>query len=121
MPATVQVTLPTEEQIAALAGGEHDDVLVELERIARAVHAATLDVVEHAERTARFLADGHRTTAAWVRAVTNCSPAESRKRVRAAHALRNLPLIRQALHDATIGVDQVNEIARLHANPRCGT
>ena len=44
MPATVQVTLPTEEQIAALAGGEHDDVLVEL------------------ERTARFLADDHRTT-----------------------------------------------------------
>ena len=79
MPATVQVTLPTEE-IAALAGGDHDDLLVELERIARAVHAATLDVVEHAERTARFLADGHRTTAAWVRAVTNCSPAESQKR-----------------------------------------
>jgi len=82
MPATLQVTLPPEEQIAALAGGEHDDVLVEL------------------ERTARFLADDHRTTAAWVRAVTNCSPADSRKRVRAAHALRNLPAPRDRIRDA---------------------
>ena len=31
-----------------------------------------------------------------------------------------LPSFRAALRDGTVGVDQVDEVARLHANPRCG-
>jgi hypothetical protein len=120
MPAQVGVTLPTEDEIAALAGCEHDELLGALERIDRMVQAAKLGVIDHADREARFLADGHRNSAAWTRAVTNCSPGESRKRVRAAHALRDLPSFRTALRNGTVGVDQVNEVARLHANPRCG-
>ena len=38
-----------------------------------------------------------------------------------ARALRDLPSFRAALRDGTVGVDQVNEVARLHANPRCGS
>jgi hypothetical protein len=121
MPATVGVTLPTEDEIAALVGSEHDDLLVELERIDRMVQAAKLGVIDHADREGRFLADGHRNSAAWTRAVTNCSPGESRKRVRASRALGDLALFRAALREGTVGVDQVNEIARLHANPRCGS
>ena len=34
-------------------------------------------------------------------------------------AFRDLGSFRDALHQGTVGVDQVNEIARLHANPRC--
>ena len=121
MGVRVEVRLPSEAEIAALVGGDHDELLVELERIGRMVHAATLDVIDHADREARFLADGHRSSAAWTRAVTNCSPAESRRRVRAARALRDLPSFRDALGEGTVGIDQVNEIARLHANPRCGS
>ncbi|HZB43234.1 MAG TPA: DUF222 domain-containing protein [Ilumatobacter sp.] len=120
MPAVVGVTLPTEDEIASLSGREHDDVLAELERIGRKIHAAKLDVINHADREARFLADGHRNSAAWTRAVTNCSPSESRKRVRGARALRELAMFREALHVGSVGVDQLNEVARLHANPRCG-
>jgi hypothetical protein len=40
--------------------------------------------------------------------------------VRAARALRDLGEFRGALRAGDVGVDQVNEIARLHANPRCG-
>jgi hypothetical protein len=120
MPTAVGVTLPTEDEIASLSGREHDELLAELERIGRKVHAAKLDVINHADREARFLSDGHRNSAAWTRAVTNCSPGESRKRVRAAHAIRNLPSVGDALRQGTVGVDQLNEVARLHANPRCG-
>jgi hypothetical protein len=103
--------LPSEEEVASLVGADHDQLLVELERIGRMVQAAKLRVIDHADREARFLADGHRNSAAWTRAVTNCSPAESRKRVRAARALRDLPSIRAALRQGTVGVDQVDEVA----------
>ena len=84
MGARVEVRLPSDEEIASLVGGEHDDVLAEMERIGRMVQAAKLGVIDHADLSARFLADGHRNSAAWTRAVTNCSPGESRRRVRAA-------------------------------------
>jgi hypothetical protein len=120
MGVMVEVRLPSEEEIASLVGGEHDDVLVELERFGRMLQAAKLGVIDHAERQAQFLADGHRNSAAWTRAVTNCSPGESRKRVRAARAMRDLASFREALREGNVGVDQVDEVARLHANPRCG-
>lgn len=120
MGVLVEVRLPSEDEIASLVGSEHDELLLALERIGRMVEAATLGVIDHADRQARFLNDGHRSTAAWTRAVTNCSPGESRRRARAARALRDLPGFREALRAGAVGVDQVNEIARLHANPRCG-
>src|SRR3954447_9712079 len=112
--------LPSEDEIASLVGSEHDVLLLELERVGRMVEAAKLGVIDHAEQRARFLADGHRSTAAWTRAITNCSPAESRRKARAAHALRDLSGLRDALRAGDVRVDQVNEIARLHGNPRCG-
>lgn len=120
MPAEVGVRLPTEDDIASLAGSELDELLLALERLDRTIQATKLSVIGHADRKARFLADGHRSSAAWTRAVTNCSPHESRRRVRAARALRDLPSFGDALRDAAVGVDQLNEVARLHANPRCG-
>ena len=120
MEARAEVRLPSADEVASLVGSDHDELLVELERIDRALQAVKLDVIDHADRQARFLADGHRSTAAWTRAVTNCSPNESRKRVRAARALHELASFREALHDGTVGIDQVHEVARLHANPRCG-
>jgi uncharacterized protein DUF222 len=120
MGVGVEVRLPSEDQIACLAGSEHDEVLLQLERIGRMVEAAKLGVIDHADRQARFLGDGHRSTAAWVRAVTNCSPSESRRRARVARALHDLAGFREALRAGDVGIDQVNEVARLHANPRCG-
>jgi hypothetical protein len=121
MGVRVEVRLPSEDEIASLIGDELDDLLLELERVGRMVEAARLGVIDHADREARFLADGHRSTAAWIRAVTNCSPVESRRRARAARALRDLSGFRDALRAGDVGVDQVNEVARLHANPRCGS
>ena len=102
MDVRVEVRLPSADEIASLAGVERDELLVALERIDRMVQAAKLDVIDHAERVGRFAADGHRSTAAWTRAVINCSPAESRRRIRAMRALRDLPGFRAALHVARI-------------------
>ena len=118
MGERVEVGLPSEDEIASLVGSEHDELLLGLERIGRMVEAAKLGVIDHADREGRFLADGHRSTAAWTRAVTNCSPAESRRRARAARALRDLAAFRDALRAGEVGVDQVNEISRLHATTR---
>ena len=115
MGVRVEVRLPSEDEIASLVGSEHDELLLELERIGRMLEAAKLGVIDHADHRARFLADGHRSTAAWTRAITNCSPAESRRKVRAARALRDLSGFRDALTTGDVGIDQVNEIARLHA------
>lgn len=52
--------------------------------------------------------------------MTNCSPGASRRRARAARALSDLRVVRAALWAGEVGVDQVDEVARLHANPRCG-
>src|SRR5688572_14796311 len=120
MGVLVEVGLPSQDEVDSLAGDELDAVLLELERVARRVEAARLAVIDRADRDARFLADGHRSTAAWVRAVTNCSPATSRRRAQAARALRDLPRVGEALGAGEVGVDQVHELARLHSNPRCG-
>ena len=77
MPAPVGVTLPTEDEIASLIGSDHDELLVELERIDRMVQAAKLGVIDHADREGRFLADGHRNSAAWTRAVMRRYPTRS--------------------------------------------
>ena len=120
MGVGVEVGLPSEEEIASLAGAQLDEVLLRLERLGRMVEAAKSAVIDQADRQARCLADGHRSTAAWVRAVTNCSPGASRRRARAARALRDLRVVRAALWAGEVGVDQVDELARLRANPRCG-
>src|SRR5690349_7858742 len=97
MGVGVGVRLPSQDEIAVLSGGELDEVLLDLERLGRMVEAAKLDVIDRADREGRFLADGHRSTAGWVRAVTNCSPATSRRQARAARALRDLAETRAVL------------------------
>jgi hypothetical protein len=62
MEARAEVRLPSEEEIASLVGADHDELLVELERIGRMVRAAKLGVIDHADREARFLAHEHRKT-----------------------------------------------------------
>jgi hypothetical protein len=45
MGVGVEVRLPSEGEIASLVGSEHDELLLELERIGRMVEAAKLGVI----------------------------------------------------------------------------
>ena len=117
---TLTVPMPSVEALAAMSAADRAAVLAALNHAVRCIEAATVDLVEVAERAGDHLADGHRSAAAWLTASTNCSPGEARARVQSARAMRTLPSVRAEFHAGRVGVAQVREIARLVANPRCG-
>jgi hypothetical protein len=116
---SVTLHLPSADDVAGLDGASLDAVLWELEVARRQLTAAIVAVVDRCERTAHYLADGHRTVKAWNSAVTNSSPGESSRRHKVARMLRDLPIVGDELAAGTVGVEQVVELAVLHANPRC--
>lgn len=94
--------------------------LVEVERLARAVEAAAVAIVGDADRRNLFLVDGHRSVRGWVKATVRTSDAEVSQRVRSAKLVRSYPEIGELLAAGRMGVAQTRELARAHANPRCG-
>lgn len=61
-------------------------------------------------------ADGHRSTTAYLRATTNQSRAQAS--VRRARLVGDHPAVGEALMAGRFGLSQVDQIARVHANPR---
>jgi len=90
----------------------------EWEQLHRLIGAAQLDNMAHiaAERLHRI--DGHRSVKAHARHVLKISPEEASRRATAERALRDLPDIAAALRSGRIGIDHVQVLARVHANPR---
>lgn len=87
---------------------------LELER--RAVDARQLAVLATIDATAAGGTDGHRSTLAYLRATTNQSRGQIR--LRRARLVREHPQVGDALSAGRIGTSQVDQIARMHANPR---
>ena len=110
--------LPTPAEMAELSGADLDWALVELESARRIVEAAYVAVLDRADVEGRFRNDGHASVRGWSMALTNSSPTETKRRLQTMRALRDLPEAGRELAAGTIGVDQVREIAKLHANPR---
>jgi hypothetical protein len=115
------------ELLSSLDGllGAADDrelaaALVEVERLARAVEAAAVAIVDDADRRNLFLVDGHRSVRGWVKATVRASDAEVTQRVRSAKLVRSCPQVGDLLAQGRVGVAQVRELARARANPRCG-
>jgi hypothetical protein len=111
-------TFPSAADVAALSGADLDHALVAIERARRALEAAYVAVLDRAEATKRFDADGHAGVRGWASALANSGSVELHRRLQTMRALRDLPDIADALAHGDVGVDQVREIARLHANPR---
>ncbi len=114
------VDLPTAGEWSDLSGHDLDAKLRELNIAARRVEAAMVGAVDHAERSGHYAADGHRTVGAWVMATTNCTRGEATARTRTARMVRELAEVAGEFMAGRIGVAQVRELARLHANPRAG-
>ncbi|WP_040491866.1 HNH endonuclease [Ilumatobacter nonamiensis] len=110
--------IPTPAEVDELSGAELDQALVELEAARRTLEATYVAVLDRADATERYRHDGHVSVRGWSTALTNASPVETRRRLQTMRALRDLPEARDALADASIGVDQVRAIAQLHASPR---
>jgi hypothetical protein len=113
------ITLLSPGEVAELRDDDLDAALVGMERARRMVEAAIVDLLDEADRRRRYVADGHVSVRGWAQALTNCSRVETMRRSQTMRALRDLESVRAALRAGEVGVDQVRELAKLHANPRC--
>lgn len=111
-------TFPSAAEVAALSDADLDRALVTIERARRELEAAYVAVLERADTTQRYLADGHASVRGWASALANTGSVELRRRLQTMRALRDLPEAASSLAAGEVGVDQVREIAKLHANPR---
>lgn len=99
---------------------QRTDRLREIELQMRALEAEVVCLVEHNDREREYRSDGHRSTVGYLRAHVNCSGAAIVRRRRCGRLVADHPEVGAALHSGRIGIDQVAELARAHANPRCG-
>jgi hypothetical protein len=101
-----------------------DDALVrrmrELEGRRREVEAETAVVLAELDRRKSYRADGHATMWGLLRCSVGWSDRECRERMRLAHLVDAFPDAGETLYDAQASVANLSEIARAHANPRCG-
>ena len=111
--------------------GDQDDVesldgralaarLGEVERAIRKLEAEALSIVAIADRRELFREDGHVSVRSWVKASLRVADATVTHRVRTARLCADLPACHDELAAGRLGVDQVRELARAYANPRCG-
>jgi hypothetical protein len=105
---------------AGLSGRELGDRLVELDRVRRAVEAATVALLDEAERSDAYHDDGCTSLGSWARCQVLWSKHEATTRVRELDLVRLCPEVATALQSGTLGTAQVAELARARANPRAG-
>lgn len=106
------------EEWVGFDGRALDVKVAELNVAGRRVEAAIVGATEHADRTAHFQTDGHRSASAWLMATTNCTRGEATARVRTARLSRQLTHAAEEFMAGRVGIAQVRELARLAANPR---
>jgi len=112
--------LPSAEELARSAPHELGSLMAGLEARRRAVEAQQVAVLEVVAARGLHRADGHRSVGAWHRATVNSSSAAATRRVRTARLTRAVPVVACAVAEGRMGVEQAHEMARAHANPRCG-
>ena len=93
-------------------------VIERMERLGRRLDAAKASLVGAIDRHGHHREDKHASAKVMVRHVGQLGDAEAAKRAKAAKALRDLPLVREAWQRGQLGTDQVARIARVHANTR---
>lgn len=95
-----------------------DTRIRELELDIRRMEAARAALIAVSEHRGAYRIDGHRTVRSYLRATCNASDAEVTRSRKIANACSAVPELGEALSNGHIGVSQILEIARIHANPR---
>ena len=117
---SLTVDLPGGDEWVGFPGLALDAKVRELDVAQRRLEAAIVGATEHADRTAHYVGDGHRTVGSWVMATTNCTRGEATARKRSATMLRDLTQVSSEFAAGRVGIAQVRELAHLAANPRSG-
>jgi hypothetical protein len=94
--------------------------LGDVERTIRKLEAVAASIVASADRREVFGEDGHVSVRGWVKASIRVADHTVTQRVRTAKLCAALPRCHVELAAGALGVDQVHELARAFANPRCG-
>ena len=101
-----------------------DDALTmrlrELEDDRRRLEAETAVLLAELDARRCYRVDGHASMWGMLRASVRWSDRECRERMRIARLVREFPDIAELMADSRLPVANVAEIARGHANPRCG-
>ena len=100
---------------------QNNDVLAVqqgLELTHRLVGAARIATLGQIDAGGLHRIDGHRSAKAHARHVLKISPEEAGRRFQVSRALRDLPEVAAALRSGRIGLDHVQVVARVWANPR---
>ncbi|RLE23870.1 MAG: hypothetical protein DRJ50_05475, partial [Actinobacteria bacterium] len=95
------------------------DRLRDLELEARRVEADLALVIGESERRGVYADDSHTSMKAWLKANLNWSSSQAFRRRRLSHLIDAYPTVGESLREGHIGVGQADELARVHANPRC--
>jgi len=96
-------------------------LLTEVERLKRKVHALSIDLLTASDQAGLHYQDGHATAKVMTRHVNKLSGAEAAGRDKCRRMFNHLDLIADAYRNGEIGTDQVMLLGRVFANPRvCG-
>jgi len=104
--------------VSTLDARKAGEVLKRLERCRRRLDAGGVALVGEVESRRWYRDDGFRSASALVRHVCGVSQGEASRRMRAARCLPDLDAVQSAFVAGDLGVEQLDVIARLHANVR---
>lgn len=89
-----------------------------LELEMRRAEAEMAVVITEGQRRGVYADDSHHSMKGWLKANANWSNSQVFRRRKLARLLEAFPSVGEALNNGHIGVAQVEELARLHSNPR---
>ncbi|HEY7625652.1 MAG TPA: DUF222 domain-containing protein, partial [Ilumatobacteraceae bacterium] len=112
------IVLPEVSDLEGLGPRELEAVLRDLDVARRRVEGLIAETIGEAERSRAYREDGHRSVFAWVRATCNWSYGTAKTRVQTARLFDACQRVRAAAANAELGVDQLQVLAGLYANPR---
>jgi hypothetical protein len=115
----IGAAFPSAEQFASLDAAALAAVLAQVDRVRRQAEVLLAEGVALAEQRSDHRRDGHRSVHAWGRAEFHWSTVEAVRIARNGRVLADMPLLRDRCRRGDVGVAQLSELGRVHANPRC--
>lgn len=107
-----------ESGLSPASGNDAAGVLSAIEREQRRLHAAHVEVMNQIDQRSLHQTDGHASVKVQAQHVSKLSGGEAFARNQTMRMFRALPLIKAALWAGSIGIEQVQLLARVYANPR---
>jgi uncharacterized protein DUF222 len=100
--------------LGRLGAGALEARLVEIESASRTLAAERLRTISEIEHKQTFRRDGHLSASAYVAHTLGISPAEASKQTKQAHALEQMPLVRDALTRGELSTCALTELSEVH-------